>query len=336
MKTINVAMILAVSVLLNACGGGGGGSSSGGSGGGGGSPPIRGGGSSTGGDGNSSYYGFRTTGAEISDQATTPSGGSDLVLVGEFFNQVNSATTRDISLAIFKPTCLDESTFQEYSAVMIGDNGNSNPSALSIMVGKAGLWVRGQSFKYSANSAKRANGGALTTLTGACSNGRMTLDSGNGEAYSNGKMLIYKTGNNDIYMGIRSTALITSSSLTFNFGSYGQRNDNRCSLTGCSSGSLSANIAGTATKSISSGSISLSVAGSGTLTLFSSFNGDSTLFQLVKGSGFQMITATGTVGSKRVILGAMPLDTNCVADTGGDASYSYCVGSSTVQIGIEN
>lgn len=363
-KLLNNFIAMALMLSLAACGGGGGGGAGGDTGGTGGgstagctdstannynSSATTDDGSctytSTGGNGNASYYGFSTSGTEISNSATVPSSASNVVLADAFYAEVVTASTNTANYALYQPTC-PTSTARSYSMVLVTDTGGVN--SVSVQFNSYSNTVKLYTHSYKTGSNTRANYQEVaTTATMACSNGRMTVSGAfSAVMYSNSEMMIMKKGS-DIYVGVSRSALRTTNigdpTMFFDFFRYRK---NGCTMSSCSvtSGSqgafdTSGDLSG-ATSPVLSGTSSFD----STMYLYSnaedfdssnaSYN---TYHMYLEGAGNTGVAVVGNVtgssGSKRVLISAMNGGTG--TDDGSGTNHYYWTGVNGVLIGVE-
>ncbi len=209
-----VMMTVALTAILTACGGSGG-SSSPSTGDGGYTPPGNGGGGSTGGgNGNASYYAIQTypANAPIEDTALP---GSAMFVANEFYVDVLDAGQAMVEVGIYSPTCLNGAAYKDYSVVLL-DGGSE--THLSVRVTSSGLSIQKDAIDFNIPDKKKV--GSLTTWSGTCSNGKMTL-SGGGYAFSNGKSIVIRTPtNNYTYAGFSNDVVLNAVSNTISQVSF--------------------------------------------------------------------------------------------------------------------
>lgn len=219
---IKVLMVAMVSLVLSACGGGGGG------GGGGGNPTGVSGctdntatnynsaattddGSCTyagggGGSGNAAYYGFSTDSATALTNQTSPltTGTNQMTITSEVTFNLRNLNTRIMDVMIYQPTCVAGVLTETYSAVLI-DGATTAASVATIIVSASGVTFQERGVlsgiqMYDVNSQ--------ASVSGTCSSGNMNLGS-SGTLFSNGKLMLWRTGAGDLYMGGRSSSIET-------------------------------------------------------------------------------------------------------------------------------
>ena len=222
MNNMVAILMVAFMSLLTACGGGGGG------GGGGGNPTGVSGctdntatnynaaatvddGSCTyagggGGSGNAAYYGFSTDSATALTNQSSPltTGSNQLTIASEVTFNLRNLNTRVLDVMIYQPTCVAGVLTETYSAVLI-DGANTAASIATIVVSASGVTFQERGVlsgiqMYDVNSQ--------ASVSGSCSNGTMNLGS-SGTLYSNGKLMLWRTGAGDLYMGGRSSSIET-------------------------------------------------------------------------------------------------------------------------------
>lgn len=204
-KIINIYLALITTMLLTACGsggGGGGGSSSDPSNGGG----TGGGGGSSGGNGSAAYYGFSTDSSTKITNQTSPlaSGVNQMTIASEITFNLRNLNTRALDAMIFQPTCIVGLLTETYSAVLLSGS-NTSAAVAAITVNATGLTFQERGVLSGVNMYDY---GSLASVSGTCSNGEMNLGS-SGTLYSNGKIMIWKTGLGDLYIGGRSSSIET-------------------------------------------------------------------------------------------------------------------------------
>lgn len=203
-NTANILTVLLTAFILTACGsgGGGGGSSSDPSNGGG----TGGGGGSSGGDGYAAYYGFSTDSlTKITNQATPLiSGVNQFTIASQVSFNLRNLNNRLMDVTIYQPTCTIGLLTETYSAVLIS-GATTSPSIASVVVSASGLIFQERAIL---SGAQVYDYGSPISVLGTCTNGEMNLGS-SGTLYSNGKLMLWKTGTGDLYMGGRSSAIET-------------------------------------------------------------------------------------------------------------------------------
>lgn len=205
-KTIQIYLALIMTILLTACGSGGGG------GGGSSSDPLNGGGtgggggSTSGGDGNAAYYGFSTDSAtKISNQVTPPNSGvNQLAIASQVSFNLRNLNNRLLDITIYQPSCIVGLLTETYSAVLVS-GATTSPSIASIVVTATGLTFQERAML---SGAQVYDYGSPASVPGTCTSGEMNLGS-SGTLYSNGKIMLWRTGLGDLYMGGRSSAIET-------------------------------------------------------------------------------------------------------------------------------
>ncbi len=108
---------------------------------------------------------------------------------------------------IYQPTCIAGVLSEEYSVVLLA--GNSSSASIAALI------VTGSSVSFQERSVSIINNGsydygAPVAISGNCSNGEMNLGA-SGTLYSNGKLLIWRTGLGDVYMGAIKSSVATLS-----------------------------------------------------------------------------------------------------------------------------
>ncbi len=210
MKT-KIVIGLMVMTMLSACGGsGGGGSDSSPSDGGGYTPPGGGGGSTGGGNGNANYYAIQTypSNAPIEDVSAP---GSAIVIPNEFYIDIIDATQAQFEFGVYQPTCLNGASYNDYALVLV--EGGSNTS-ISARVTSSGINIQTNAIDQNIPDKKKI--GSLTSYSGTCTNGKMTL-SGGGYVFSNGKSIVFRVPTtNYLYIGFSTTKLLNAVSNTAN------------------------------------------------------------------------------------------------------------------------
>lgn len=205
-KTAQIYLALIMTMLLTACGsggGGGGGSSSDPSNGGG---TGGGGGSTSGGDGNAAYYGFSSdSSTKITNQVTPlTSGVNQLTIVSQVSFNLRNLNNRLLDVTIYQPTCIVGLLTETYTAVLIS-GATTSPSIASIVVSATGLTFQERAML---SGVQVYDYGSLSSVSGTCTSGEMNLGS-SGTLYANGKLMLWRTGAGDLYMGGRSSVIET-------------------------------------------------------------------------------------------------------------------------------
>lgn len=207
-KQIRNFFLAITTILLAACGSGGGGgggtssdpSNGGGTGGGGG------GGGSSGGDGNAAYYGFSTdSSSKITNQATPlTSGVNQLTIASQVTFNLRNLNNRTLDVMIYQPTCIVGLLTETYSAVLIS-GATTSPSIASIVVSATGVNFQERAMLAGVQVYDYGSSGSVS---GTCTSGEMNLGS-SGTLFSNGKIMLWRTGTGDLYMGGRSSTIET-------------------------------------------------------------------------------------------------------------------------------
>lgn len=218
----NLISILALSLILSACGGGGDGSSSttspsnggenpGGGNGGGGSSPT---------NANASYYGFNTqTGSTVLD-VTVFQGGDVYKIDNHLAMVITDGDNRYMDALIYQPSCVIGLLEYDYNAILI-KGANNAPSRVKItakasqsvittlvevQTGIYGPWV-----EYSTE-----------TLTGTCEGGMFYDNLADATIFQNGNSVIYKDIDGNIYFGLRNQVTDFSQLLNRQYKHYDQ------------------------------------------------------------------------------------------------------------------
>lgn len=198
---IKIIVFTLLTSALVGCNGGGGGSSdtastpAGGSGGNGGS---------SGGNGNPSYYGFSTSGT-VNENITLPASNTFDISNEFYFKAVNNTNPQSLELGVYQPTCLLGASSKDYAMVLM-TKGSSAETTISMRVTSSGINTVVDAFDQTNNFKTRY--GTSTSVTGTCTNGKMTLTTGD-IVFSNGNFAIYKKGT-DLYVGMSSSITLNS------------------------------------------------------------------------------------------------------------------------------
>ncbi len=203
-KTAQFYLALVVTVFLAACSPGGGGespsdpSNDGGTGGG--------GGGSSGGSGEAAYYGFSTDSAtKISNQISPLSSGlNQLTIPSQVSFNLRNLNNRQLDVMIYQPTCIEGLLTETYSVVLIS-GATTSPSIASIVLRATGVTFQERAIL---SGVQVYDYGSPLSVSGSCTSGEMNLGS-SGTLYSNGKLMLWRTGAGDLYMGGRSSVIET-------------------------------------------------------------------------------------------------------------------------------
>lgn len=261
---LNNFFTLVLTLFLTACGSSGGGS-------GGNSPdPSNGGGTGGGGnptnnDGNATYYGFSTDSASVINNQVSPlnSGTNQLTISSQVSFNLRNLNNRQLDVMIYQPTCVVGLLSETYSAVLIS-GANSSPTIASIVVSSSGILFQERAVL---SGVQVYDYGSASPIAGTCSSGTMNLGS-SGTLYSNGKIMLWRTGTGDLYMGGRSTEIETymANFQLRQYDKYEQIDNNSVNPSSSLSGWTSGNAGQAVTDaSASSSNSSFTISGSNTI-----------------------------------------------------------------------
>jgi hypothetical protein len=206
MKSLRIIVCVCTMAILTACGGSGGSGgagntadpSSGDGSGGGGSP--------SGGDGSAAYYGFSTDSASAITNQINPlsSGSNQMTIPSQVSFNLRNLNDRLLDVMIYQPTCILGLLTETYSAVLIS-GANTSATIASITISSSGILFQERAILA---GVQVYDYGSSVSVAGTCSNGVMNLGS-SGSLFSNGKLMIWRTGAGDLYLGGRSTLIET-------------------------------------------------------------------------------------------------------------------------------
>lgn len=302
-------------------------------------------GSSGGASGNASYYGFTTSGAEVTNDLLAPSNVNHVVIPNELYVEINSRTNRNLTATVFEPTC-PMGTAVHYSALLLTNSTGAN--AVSVYINTFANIARVTNHSFRIVSRQRYDYSVGPDLSFTCANGKITVSDGT-LIYANSKTLVMKKGSN-LYMGFAQStlAITTPSSLTLNYDSYNHASIGSCSLYGCS-------FPGGAGSSYGGGDQGLSTndyVGAGKLYGYFTEASGNNIYRYsnaesmdsshaVVESAFATMTAlVASYGGQRVFLGTLSSHGNFNGGGpcntyGQDNSAEYCTGSAGITIGVE-
>lgn len=302
-------------------------------------------GGGVGASGNASYYGFTTSGAEITDDLSAPASANHIVVPSELYVEINSRANRTLTATVYQPTC-PMGTAVHYSALLLTDSTGAN--AVSVYINTFANIARVTNHSFRIASRQRYDYSVGPDLSFTCANGKITVSDGT-LIYANSKTLIMKKGSN-LYMGFAQStlAITTPSSLTFNYDSYNHASIGSCSLYGCSfpggaGSSYGGGDQGLSTSDyVSTGKLYgyfTEVSGNNAYRYSNAESMDSS--HAVVESAFATMTAlVASYGGQRVFLGTLSSHNNF--NNGGpcntygqDSGAEYCTGSAGLTIGVE-
>ena len=192
------SLFLAV-FFLSACGGGGGGSTSLPSNGGG-NPGGGGGGPSGGGNGSASYYGFNSANGIVSNALPPFVSGEQFVVTGELAFIVSNLDNRTADYMIYEPTCLAGVLTYDYNAVLVKGDPTA-PSRIRISAGSSSVMIT----EYTELQSVAGYVDKTTeTNSGTCTNGEFYSSVSQWIVFQNGRSILFKDMDNNIYFGFRN------------------------------------------------------------------------------------------------------------------------------------
>jgi hypothetical protein len=201
MKTHKVFSLLALAFILSACGGGSGSDSSslpsngripdGGSGG---------GGSTGGGNGTASYYGFNSANAIVSNALPPFVSGEAFVVAEELAFIVSDLDNRIADYMIYEPICLAGLLTYDYNAVLVNGDPTA-PSRIRISTSSTSVMIT----EYTELQSGLGYVDKTTeTNTGVCSGGEFYSSVSQWVVFQNGRSILFKDMDNNIYFGFRN------------------------------------------------------------------------------------------------------------------------------------
>lgn len=295
----------------------------------------------SGSNGNPAYYGFSSSGMEIDNNNSAPSSVGNIVMSNGFYFEITNGITREVAAAVFEPTCPVNSSIH-YSAILVTDTAAANAVTIHVNTFANTVGIKSHSFRDFSN--QRYDHEVVTDLAMSCSNGKIVVSNGI-EIYSNGKMLVMKSGVN-LFVGVAqsSLAITTPSALNFGYLSYNHVSQGNCSFGGCSSpngagatsnGNGTLNTAG----GISNGVLNSWFGGS-TPTLYIYSNAQSTdsshaiVRQSLALNAPRMTALVADLNNQYLFIGTITNPNNCSPEI-GDALITFCTGAIGLTIGIE-
>ena len=173
------------------------------------------GGTSTGGNGNASYYAMNLAGTIQSD-ISAPSGVLEVANT-MYIDATDGATTQDLEVGVYQPTCLLGAAYEDYTMVLMNKGNSTDYTTISLRVTSTGVTTGVDA--YDETHKFKTRYGTNVAVTGTCTSGKMTLTTGD-VVYSNAKVAIYKKGT-ALYVGLAaSTAQATTTATSsINYGS---------------------------------------------------------------------------------------------------------------------
>lgn len=197
MRIEKIISLLWVAFILSACGGGSsplpsnGTSPDGGSGG---------GGSTGGGNGTASYYGFNSANAIVSNALPPFVSGEQFVVAEELAFIVSDLDNRTADYMIYEPICLAGLATYDYNAVLVKGDPIA-PSRIRISAGSTSVMI----VEYTElQSGAGYVDKATETNTGTCTNGEFYSSVSQWTIFQNGKSILFKDMDNNIYFGFRN------------------------------------------------------------------------------------------------------------------------------------
>lgn len=216
MITKNVIYLLAFVFVFSACGGGGGGSSTT-------SLPSNGGGggSTSGGNGSTSYYGFNSANSIVSNAQPPFVSGEEFVVAGELAFIVSDLDNRAVDYMIYEPTCLAGVLAYDYNAVLVKGDPTA-PSRIRISASSSSVMI--------AEYTELQSGGGYVdktteTNSGICLNGEFYSSVSQWVVFQNGRSILFKDMDNNIYFGFRNQLVDKSQLLSKQYKVYHQLNN---------------------------------------------------------------------------------------------------------------
>ncbi|MBK7962244.1 MAG: hypothetical protein IPK04_14325 [Bdellovibrionales bacterium] len=215
--------ITILSLGLIACGGGSGGSSTslpsdGGTNPGGGNG---GGGSTGGGNGTASYYGFNSANSIVSNALPPFVSGEQFVVDSEVAIIVSDLDNRTADYMIYEPICLSGVLSYDYNAVLVKGDPTA-PSRVRISASSSSTTIT----EYTELQSGAGYVDKTTeTNTGVCNNGEFYSSVSQWVVFQNGRSILLKDMDNNIYFGFRNQLVDKSLLLAKQYKVYHQLNN---------------------------------------------------------------------------------------------------------------
>jgi len=208
-------------LFLSACGGGGSGGGSISLPSNGGPNPIDGGGgTSGGGNGSASYYGFNSANSIVSNALPPFVSGEQFVVANELAIIVSDLDNRVADYMIYEPICLAGLLTYEYNAVLIKGDPTA-PSRIRISAGSSSVMIT----EYTELQSGAGYVDKTTeTNSGTCTNGEFYSSVSQWIVFQNGRSILFKDMDNNIYFGFKNQLVDKSQLLSKQYKVYHQLN----------------------------------------------------------------------------------------------------------------
>lgn len=173
-------------------------------------------GTTSGGNGNASYYAMNLAGT-IQSAIPLP-GGALEVASTMYVDASDGATTQDLEVGVYQPTCLSGASYEDFTMVLMNRGSSTYDTTLSLRVTSTGVTTGVDA--YDETNKYKTRYGTNVSVTGTCTTGKMTLSNGD-VVYSNSKVAIYRKGT-ALYVGLASSTTqattTATSSITYGTG----------------------------------------------------------------------------------------------------------------------
>lgn len=186
----------------------------------------------SGNSGNPSYYGFSSSGSEITNNLMEPSMFGHVVVSNEMYVEITDRTNRGLDVAVFEPTC-PMSSAPYYSAVLLTNTGGAQAITVFLNFYSNTVKIFSHAFKQQSVPSivmSRYDAEVGSDISFTCANGKITATDGT-QIYANGKTLVMKKGTN-LWLGFEQATLNISNPNAFwmNYASYNQIDSNGYAL----------------------------------------------------------------------------------------------------------
>ena len=215
-----LSLFLAV-FFLSACGGGGGGGSGSTSLPSNGGTNPGGGGTSGGGNGSASYYGFNSANSTVSNAFPPFVSGEQFVVANELAIIVSDLNSRLADYMIYEPTCLAGVLTYDYNAVLVKGDPTA-PSRIRISAGSSSVMITEYTELQSGSGYVDKT---TETNSGTCTNGEFYSSISQWIVFQNGRSILFKDMDNNIYFGFRNQLVDKSQLLSKQYKVYHQLNN---------------------------------------------------------------------------------------------------------------
>lgn len=209
-KTMKTFILLVLVTILAGCGGGGsgGGTSS--------SVPTIGDGTGPGGNpveddiASPTYFGFNTQHNSILSEATTFIG-ETFEIPNEVAFSISDQNNRFMDAMIFQPSCIQGILEHRFNAVLLKGSSTS-PSRVKITVSRSSVTITELTeLQSGAGFVEKTT----ESNTGVCTDGEFYSEVSLWTLFQNGRTVLFKNMDGEIYFGMRDTAILTDKSLLY-------------------------------------------------------------------------------------------------------------------------